>query len=71
MSNHRGIAMSDNGRPGHSVCDLCLSAAEEEGAEEDIAAEVMVTLGADVADHLCEEVESDGEIRCACACKRP
>ena len=50
------------------VCESCLEVAEEEGAEEEEASMLMRTMGADVADHLCDQIESDGDVQCACAC---
>ena len=54
---------------GTEVCDLCLAAAEDEGVDEDIKEQVMMELGADMPDHLCDEVESAGYVRCSCACQ--
>lgn len=54
-----------------SVCDSCLDAAYDEGIDDDATANmVMLELGADLADHLCDQVETDGETSCACACRR-
>ena len=54
------------------VCESCLEAADEE-VSPDISSvremsSFMVDMGADIADHLCDQIESNGEIRCACAC---
>ena len=49
-------------------CDLCLDAATDEGAvgfEE----EALDLMGDDIADHLCEEIEAQGEVQCSCPCK--
>lgn len=53
-----------------SNCDSCLTAAYDEGAEgfEDQA---LALMGGDIADHLCDETETDGEIRCDCTCTSP
>jgi hypothetical protein len=40
-------------------------AEEEFGFDEE---KIMREMGADIADHLCDEMESDGDIQCACAC---
>ncbi len=49
-------------------CDSCLEAASDEGAEygiEDIDSleTILVDLGADIADHICD---SPGHCLCAC-----
>ena len=56
------------------ICELCQDAAEPYGdlANELCAEEVALILqdfGNKIADHLCDEIESDGEIECACECK--
>ncbi len=50
-------------------CESCLEAAIEEGAGDDIAAECLALMGEDIADHLCDEIETDGEVICGCPCK--
>lgn len=57
--------------PGTSVCSSCLAAAEEEGAPDRQSQElVMVEMGADIADHLCDAREApDLKLYCACACR--
>ena len=54
------------------VCDSCLSAAEEMGVEDrQTQADLMISMGSDVSDHLCDVVEAPGVVRtCACACGR-
>lgn len=52
-----------------SYCDSCVDAATEDGAGG-IEEEALALMGEDMADHLCDEIETDGEIRCACPCKR-
>ena len=54
---------------GRRICESCLDAAHDEGAEDDIAELVMLELGADVADHPCDAVESGGSIKCLCPCR--
>ena len=49
-------------------CDSCLDAVREEGAADDIAEECLSLMGEDIADHLCDKTESDGEVSCACPC---
>jgi hypothetical protein len=51
------------------VCDDCLDAADDDGVEDDIQDEVMRAMGAEWADHLCDQVESGGEVRCGCGCR--
>ena len=51
------------------VCDTCLISAYDDGVHVDDAQEVMAEIGGDWADHLCDEVETDGEIKCGCACR--
>ena len=51
------------------VCDSCTMAAEDDGVARGLISDaVMIALGADMADHLCDEIESGGDIRCSCAC---
>ena len=52
-----------------SYCDSCVDAAIEDGAEG-FEEEALAIMGEEIADHLCDEIETDGEIRCACLCKR-
>lgn len=54
------------------VCGSCLGAAEEEGLPDRESQElVMVEMGADIADHLCDATEApDLDLRCSCACQR-
>ena len=48
---------------------ICESCAEVElDCAEDIEA-VLRDYGNEVEDHLCDEIESDGDIRCGCECK--
>ena len=55
---------------GRRICDSCLDAAHDEGVDDDIAELAMLELGADMADHLCDAVESGGAIKCLCPCRR-
>lgn len=55
-----------------AVCESCLEVADEEVAP-DISSvremsSLMIDMGAELADHLCDQIESDGDIQCACAC---
>ena len=50
------------------VCDECLTAANDEGVEDDNQEKVMAEIGDMFADHLCDQRETDGEIKCRCAC---
>jgi len=53
------------------VCDDCLQSAAEEALAPIEECELLCTeLGSEIADHLCEEIELNGEIRCDCACHR-
>ena len=53
------------------VCGSCLAAAEAEGiAERESQEPLMMELGADVADHLCDQVEAPGlGLQCRCGCR--
>jgi len=51
------------------VCDSCMTVAYDKGingAAEQAA--TMVSIGAELSDHICDEFEPDGEIRCDCGC---
>lgn len=51
------------------VCEMCLqSAAEEAMAPEDECELLCVTLGSEIGDHMCEEIENEGATRCKCSC---
>jgi|CXWL01.1.fsa_nt_gi hypothetical protein len=51
------------------VCDDCLqSAADESLAPAEECDLLCLELGSEIADHLCEEIELDGAVRCDCAC---
>ena len=51
------------------VCDNCLNVAYDNGMQGYMEqAEAMIQLGLELEDHLCEETESQGEIRCECSC---
>jgi hypothetical protein len=52
----------------HLICDSCFMEAEDEGAPEGEEAMLMCEMGGELADHLCDEIESDGDIQCACSC---
>lgn len=52
-----------------SVCESCLEWALEEGlAAEDECELLCQTLGDEISDHLCEEIETAGTNTCGCAC---
>lgn len=54
-----------------TVCDSCLDCAYDEGAHNgELQAALCRTVGEILPDHLCDEIETDGEIRCACSCKQ-
>ena len=45
-----------------SVCEMCLqSAGEEAMAAPDECELLCVTLGSEIGDHLCEEIENDAK----------
>lgn len=49
-------------------CEFCIEIAQEEGAEgEEVL--FLTLMGAEIADHLCEEIEDDGYTHCDCSCK--
>jgi len=53
------------------VCDSCCDVAYDDGITGwDEQQMIMRELGNELADHLCDQRESDGEIRCACLCIR-
>ena len=53
------------------VCGSCLAAADEEGVPDRESQELwMMELGADVADHLCDQVEAPAlGFQCRCGCR--
>jgi hypothetical protein len=66
--------MTTTTAPKDSVCDSCMDSSTEEMdipllTTEDIE-EILSELGGVIGDHLCDELESDGEIRCGCGCHR-
>ena len=55
------------------LCDSCLDAGDDEfGLNTDLFYDeldiVLREFGGELADHLCDELETDGEIRCGCGC---
>ena len=57
--------------PASEVCDSCCDVAYDDGITGwDEQQMIMRELGSELADHLCDQRESDGEIRCACLCIR-
>lgn len=54
------------------VCETCQLAASEEGmAAPDEVELLCLELGGEIADHLCEEIELQGQQRCGCGCHQP
>ena len=52
------------------VCDDCLNIAYDNGIKGyEEQAKAMIELGFIVEDHLCDEIETEGEIKCDCSCK--
>ena len=52
-----------------AICESCVDAFIDEGLDEDCPIDLFpLDLGMDIADHLCDEVEIGGEIKCDCAC---
>jgi len=52
-----------------SVCESCIDWALEEGlAAQDECELLCRTLGDEISDHLCEEIETAGLTACGCAC---
>jgi hypothetical protein len=51
-----------------AICDTCLeSVAEEFGSDDMLAVHLLIQeMGADLPDHQCDRVETDGEIDCSC-----
>jgi hypothetical protein len=53
----------------YTLCDSCDTAAYDEGMGNELFMdEIMAELGGEIADHLCDEIETDGEARCGCGC---
>ena len=52
------------------VCDYCLNIPYDYGVQTyEEQANIMIEIGADVEDHLCDQnEESDASIVCECAC---
>lgn len=52
------------------VCDSCLNVAYDNGFKTYVEqADVMKDMGDDLEDHLCDQVETEGEIECECGCR--
>tara|TARA_R100000306_G_scaffold62010_1_gene66611 strand:- start:637 stop:816 length:180 start_codon:yes stop_codon:yes gene_type:complete len=47
-----------------------MDAAIDEGIPDGVEYEILSAMGGEIADHLCDTIETDGEIACRCACKR-
>ena len=55
----------------NTVCDGCLTAAYDEGADSlDMQQSICLDVGAEIPDHLCDAREELGLPACACACNR-
>ena len=52
----------------YPICDSCFMVAEDVGVPPGEEERVMMSLGGEVADHLCDQIESNGDIKCACSC---
>ena len=51
-----------------AICETCLeSVAEEFGSDDMLSITLLIdAMGADLPDHLCDRVESNGEVECSC-----
>lgn len=57
----------ETSKPKTVVCDNCLTAAYDEGAQDkDMQIDVCLNLGADIADHRCESFDGGGKCSCSC-----
>jgi len=52
-----------------TICDSCYDAAYDEGMPDGEEFEILSAIGGEISDHLCDEIESDGDIECRCSCK--
>ncbi len=52
------------------MCQSCIEAAIEEGAFPDDAELLLAEVGADISDHLCDNIEVGPEAGCKCLCNR-
>ena len=50
------------------VCDTCLTAAYDEGADPEDQVTICLELGAEITDHLCDAREERDLAPCSCAC---
>ena len=54
-------------------CESCISEISDEieypGLDETSQLNALVEWGDEIADHLCDEIETAGEVRCDCSCK--
>ena len=50
------------------VCEECTDQAQDEGVTFDMAVEICVEFGDDMADHTCERLDDDS-VHCDCACE--
>ena len=52
------------------VCNKCLEVAYDNGVDDkDLQEEMMIDLGLDLEDHLCDQVETGGQVKCDCRCQ--
>lgn len=55
------------------ICESCAEVELDFDPSTELCAEdieaVLRDYGNEVEDHLCDEIESDGDIRCGCECK--
>ena len=51
-----------------AICDTCLESVAEEFASNDmLSVQLLIQeMGADLPDHLCDRVETNGELECSC-----
>ena len=52
------------------VCTPCCKEAEDMGADTHSSSDLMRMMGADMPNHLCDEVETAKEIKCSCECRK-
>ena len=50
----------------NTYCDSCIDAAAEEEAFGIDGSLILASMSELLPDHLCDAIETDGEIKCAC-----
>ena len=50
------------------VCESCIEAALAEGADYDFAERACEVMGAELIDHVCEQVH-EPDTKCSCGCR--